>query len=862
MKIVWLTVTAAVLAMALLFATLANGNYATAQTADTPTPVPPAEQPDGSGIENLPPIEGKLNPPKYPNMDSNLNHIAQQLETEQFTTQAAAASAPIHQEQSVAVTLYIIEGYADAIATYLSDNGGDPRNIGIDYIEAYIPVSLLPDASQQEGVVSIRAIVPPKPAQGVIVSEGVEAHGVPAWHAAGLKGQGIKIGVIDVGFKGFTELMGSELPATAQWRCYTEVGVFTENPNDCIPENSPESSKLHGTAVTEALFDVAPDATYYIGTPYSWGDLRSIVDWMTSEDVDVINHSVGWIFDGPGDGTSPYSDSPLRTVDAAVAGGIIWINSAGNGARTNWFGPFANPDINNDDWHNFEGADECSSVRIDLEPKEGFTAQLRWADAWGGASNDLDLHLIELTANDTFFLSDVVASSENNQFGGGNHIPYERISLNYGDIPNGAYCLAVRIVDAYAPSWIQLQVWGAHQLEYYTSAHSIGNPAESSNPGMLAVGAAGRNGGINNPFDTNTIEPFSSRGPTLDDRIKPDIVGADAGQSITYRFELNPNGYFFGTSQASPHVAGLAALVKQSNPDYTPAQIASYLKNNAEARGAVPNNTWGYGFAMLPASDAPQPTPTSTPQTPEPTATHTPTPTEVPAETPVPTETPQSTSTPTPEPTATPVTPAVPEEVLNRLSALETLVATLQGLISTLESSISALNSNVSALANRVATLEAGASIPTPMPTPTTVPGETPVPTPTQPPVADSCLTSIPSDGTADGSWNSACTTDRNLITARAPVGTRYAGYYTFSLSQQSEVTITLESSEDTYLFLLEGMGRNGSIIEQNDDIDTDAQNYNSRIVETLAAGDYTIVATTYNLTTTGNFTLTVSGIR
>ena len=819
MKIVCLTVTAAVFAMALLFATLSNGDYATAQTTDTPTPAPTAEQPDGSGIENLPPIEGKLNPPKYPNMDSNLNHIIQQVETGQFTTQAAAASAPIHQEQSVAVTLYIIEGYADAIAAYLSDNGGDPRNIGIDYIEAYIPVSLLADASQQGGVVSIRSIVPPDPTQGVVVSEGVEAHGVPAWHAAGLKGQGIKIGVIDVGFKGFTELMGSDLPATAQWRCYTEVGVFTENPNDCIPKNAPESAKLHGTAVTEALFDIAPDATYYIGTPYSSGDLRSIVDWMASEDVDVINHSVGWIFNGSGDGTSPYSDSPLRTVDTAVAGGITWINAAGNGARTNWFGPFANPDFNIDNWHNFEGANECNSVTIGLEPQESFTAQLRWADAWGGASNDLDLLLYQVTGSGLSALP--VAVSEDDQFGRGSHIPYERIRLDYGDIPNGEYCLAVRIVDAYAPSWIQLRVWGARELEYNTTHHSIGNPAESSNPGLLAVGAAGRSGSINNPFDTNTIEPFSSQGPTLDNRIKPDIVGADAGQSVTNRSDRNPNGYFFGTSQASPHIAGLVALVKQSNPDYSPAQIASYLKNNAEAHGVVPNNTWGYGFAKLPVI-APQPTA---------------------------------------------IAPEVPTEVLNRISALETLVATLQGLISTLEGSISAINSNVSALASRVAALEADAASPQPtptqtpvVPTPTTVPGETPVPTPTQAPVADACLTGITSDGTTNGSWSGACTTDRSLITANAPVGTRYAGYYTFVLSQQSEVTITLESSDDTYLFLLSGHGRNGRVIEQNDDIDSAAQNYNSRLVATLAAGEYTIVATTYNLATAGDFTLTVSG--
>ena len=306
---------------------------------------------------------------------------------------------------------------------------------------------------------------------------------------------------------------------------------------------------------------------------------------------------------------------------------------------------------------------------------------------------------------------------------------------------------------------------------------------------------------------------------------------------------------------------------------------------------------------MLPASDTvtPTPEPTATPeptpeptatltpvpgqptatQMPEPTATHTPIPTEAPAETPVPTATAEPTATPSPEPTAAPA-PTVPAEVLNRLSALETLVATLQGLISTLEGSISALNSNVSALASRVAVLEADASSPQPTPTqtpvmpthtpapvaptPTPVLGQTPVstptPAPTATPITDACLTGIASDGAENGSWSSACTTDRNLVTANAPVGTRYGGYYTFVLSRQSEVTIALESSEDTYLFLLSGHGRNGDVIEQNDDIDSAAQNYNSRVVATLAAGEYTILATTYDVATAGDFTLTVSGIQ
>ena len=68
-----------------------------------------------------------------------------------------------------------------------------------------------------------------------------------------------------------------------------------------------------------------------------------------------------------------------------------------------------------------------------------------------------------------------------------------------------------------------------------------------------------------------------------DGRVKPDIVGADCG--ATALSPLNEyNSGFCGTSQAAPHVAGMAALVRQRFPDYTPAQVASYLKDNAEQR--------------------------------------------------------------------------------------------------------------------------------------------------------------------------------------------------------------------------------------------------------------------------------------
>ena len=109
---------------------------------------------------------------------------------------------------------------------------------------------------------------------------------------------------------------------------------------------------------------------------------------------------------------------------------------------------------------------------------------------------------------------------------------------------------------------------------------------------------------------------------------------------------------------------------------------------------------------------------------------------------------------------------------------------------------------------------------------------------------------------TVEGTWNTDCTSN---ISAPGGSGDRYARFYTFTLDAESNVTIDLSSDEDTYLYLRSGTSTDGSPIHENDDIDTASQNFNSRIVEILAAGDYTIEATTYSAGTIGTFTLVLN---
>lgn len=198
--------------------------------------------------------------------------------------------------------------------------------------------------------------------------------------------------------------------------------------------------------------------------------------------------------------------------------------------------------------------------------------------------------------------------------------------------------------------------------------------------GIVSVIAAGNSGSIPGTIETpgvartaitvgsvnksKQMSSFSSRGPVTNGGellIKPDIVApgeqvcAALGNPkiLTFGFQIcidDKHVSLNGTSMASPHVAGVVALVKQAHPDWTPEQIKSAIKDTTENLG-FDVNSQGSGFVdSLKALMIPTPTETPTP-------TFTPTPTPLPTDTPTPTPifspTPTLTPTPTPIPTFT-----------------------------------------------------------------------------------------------------------------------------------------------------------------------------------------------------------------
>ena len=119
-------------------------------------------------------------------------------------------------------------------------------------------------------------------------------------------------------------------------------------------------------------------------------------------------------------------------------------------------------------------------------------------------------------------------------------------------------------------------------------------------------------------------------------------------------------------------------------------------------------------------------------------------------------------------------------------------------------------------------------------------------------PPPSECIQAVTGDGTVNGTWAAGCDSEVS--------GRGYARYYTFTVDQESQVTITLESSEaDTYLYLREGSSKSGGFLYENDDYEGITK---SLIQADLEAGEYTIEATTFGAGETGSFTLTVEGLR
>lgn len=114
----------------------------------------------------------------------------------------------------------------------------------------------------------------------------------------------------------------------------------------------------------------------------------------------------------------------------------------------------------------------------------------------------------------------------------------------------------------------------------------LGEKLKDSNGVTVTFGAAGQT-----VTEGNKLADFSSRGPaSVNDDIKPDIVAPGVAVFSTYPVFVNDHtgenyniayARISGTSMATPHMAGIAALMLQAHGDYTPFDVKTALMNTA-----------------------------------------------------------------------------------------------------------------------------------------------------------------------------------------------------------------------------------------------------------------------------------------
>ena len=489
----------------------------------------------------------------------------------------------------------------------------------------FVPKAKLAQLAESAGVSDVtvpdKAYTDAPPAAGSSEATGVS--GATSWISGGQTGAGVKLAIVDAGFGSSASEYTSEVGLG-------HLGTSPVVQNDgCLVDGSPSVyDDPHGLETAELAHQMAPDAQLYLFCINDSVGFNQAEGQIVTDGIKLVSSSLSFPGDSRGDGTGAV-DSAAAAVEAARKAGVLWIESAGNQAQNHWGG--AMTDLDHDGLVDIGG--EFNRSKSQFEDDVDFVAGtdssatptstdifLQW-NQWPATSASVSLLVYGYQCQADFGSNGCQATplpssgidgstlSVTHSPGGspvleintdvlpnystfdqywqvivevGASMPTVRYDLNYYGNVDGASLLA-------CPTFNETTNTCNVAPPAYTE--SISEPASS--PYALAVGAA--DVGVDGEA-TGFLEPFSSRGPTIDGRTKPDITGWDGVSSFLP--EYSQYG-FYGTSASAPVVAGAAALVAGSNPDLDASQIQAFLEQRANS--GHPNNppTQAEGHGLL-----------------------------------------------------------------------------------------------------------------------------------------------------------------------------------------------------------------------------------------------------------------------
>ncbi|MGZ8794049.1 MAG: S8 family serine peptidase [Gaiellaceae bacterium] len=490
--------------------------------------------------------------PRAGSLESRLSQIADEV-----TAEGAASALQLADDLGVPVAagrvrvvLQPAAGNAATARAAVTVLGGTVEAEAAGLIQALVPGHALRALPGVAGGAVVRTPLTPQPA--AITGEGVASTKADVWHRAGLDGSGTDVAVIDVGFSGL-----------AARQAEGEVSASAVRVDHCPGR---WESTDHGVAVAEVVQEVAPGARLHLICVGTEIELAQALDYVVANGIAIVNHSGVWFASSRGDGQGP-PGTPEHTVARARAAGILWVNAAGNASEKHWSGLFTDVDANGR--HEFASGDERN--RVTLNAGRVFCSSLKW-DEWPATDENFDLYL-RTVAGDVQIASSTTVQN-------GSQMPREEVCWqNNAPAPVDVYVEIRRAGGASSPR-LDLYSLVSGKLQHQTPEGSVIEPATS--PAALAVGAV--------CWPTNTLEYYSSRGPTIDGRVKPDLVAPANVSGATYgRFQdCDPltTVAFRGTSAAAPHVAAAAALLKQARPQLSPDGLIAALLADTTDLGA------------------------------------------------------------------------------------------------------------------------------------------------------------------------------------------------------------------------------------------------------------------------------------
>ena len=412
-----------------------------------------------------------------------------------------------------------------------------------------------------DGVEALRPPIYVAPNQGSRRSEGYFALRANLVRSAyGLTGAGVRIGVISNGIRGLAASQASgDAPVLFAKESFSLGGL---------------NAGAEGTAMIEVIHDLAPGAQISFANALTDLDMIEAMNYL-AERNDIVVDDLSFL--NPGDQRSAVSVNSAKALNNPDWPVRALVTSVGNYATRHYEGVFEPGEEGlglglpaTGTTHQFRASEETTDAlnRGPLSWNEFFLRSgqqaiiaLFWNDPWSDTKNDYDLYLLDLARPAG---NRVVASSRGSQEGERGQVPREIIDFTNNG-PEGFFAVVVQNWESRAPTKaIEIYVTSNSLLPGYATVLNFNTRAGSvlaqsdAGGGVISVGAIDQaDPGL------DTIERFSSRGPTNNGAAKPDIVAVDR-VTVTGNGGFTPR--FEGTSAAASHAAAIAALVLEGQP--------------------------------------------------------------------------------------------------------------------------------------------------------------------------------------------------------------------------------------------------------------------------------------------------------